>query len=96
MPPVNKSQILTSSLRLTICTFTLLLGPNFLFESHIFTQLRQQTLSTSHNDFNTAEDNMRMTERFPTSTELCKEHLGIKISVDFLKIILNILGQNFM
>jgi hypothetical protein len=54
------------------------LGALFAFEKADFHNIKgREILSRSHNDFNTTDNNLRLTESFFTSTELGNIHVGI-------------------
>jgi hypothetical protein len=62
----------------------------------IFTNSGRKTLSRSHNDLNTTDDNIGLTENFSTYTELlnaCENLNFLKISFDFYLFILTVLAQ---
>jgi hypothetical protein len=54
----------------------------------------RETLSRSHNGLNETDDNMRLTENFFASTELCNVHDNFKVLL--LKFLLFIVDTYFL
>jgi hypothetical protein len=69
MPPFNKSKILTLSLK--YINIYLDLGAHLLLGTAGFHKIKgRKTLSRSHNDLNTTDDNVGLTKSFSPSSEL--------------------------
>jgi hypothetical protein len=75
MPPSNKSQTFTLSFQLSTLTF---LWVPFVFWGGRFSQNEEQKNNRSHNNLNTTDDSMGLTESFSPSTELCDACAEIK------------------
>jgi hypothetical protein len=78
MPPSNRSQTVTFTPKFKHINFYLVFWASFAFcEVDCHKMQGRETLSSSHNDFNTTEENTGLTESFSTSPELRKACVGI-------------------